>query len=260
MSQLADRLRQARETQRRDTPASAGSVLALVENQDLMRRQVEKALPMSMRADHFARVLLTECRKTPRLLECSRESFLAAVMTAAQLGLEPGPLGKATRTEMALRRERVRELYRQGYGASKIAAHLGISETTIQLDLAAVGIKAQRRPKSLEIPASEPGIPRIAHDEGPRWHRSRELAWCEGLLRDLRACNGRAQFGTYCREARAEGDEAWLEGASEPLGQLLAYLAEMMRATVSSEVADRLATTDDGRDDIGGTPRLAVLG
>ena len=95
MSQLADRIRQARETQRRDTPASAGSVLALVENQDLMRRQVEKALPMSMRADHFARVLLTECRKTPRLLECSPESFLAAVMTAAQLGLEPGPLGLA---------------------------------------------------------------------------------------------------------------------------------------------------------------------
>lgn len=94
MSQLAERVRAASEAQRRERPA-AGSVLALVENQDTIAKLVRSALPQSMRADHFARVLLTECRKNPRLLECSRESFLGSVMTAAQLGLEPGPLGLA---------------------------------------------------------------------------------------------------------------------------------------------------------------------
>src|SRR6266567_377007 len=38
--------------------------------------------------------VMTEIRRTPKLLECSPESLLGAMMLAAQLGLEPGPLGQ----------------------------------------------------------------------------------------------------------------------------------------------------------------------
>lgn len=47
------------------------------------------ALPNHMNADRFLRIALTQFQKTPKLLECTPESFLGAVIQAAQLGLEP---------------------------------------------------------------------------------------------------------------------------------------------------------------------------
>jgi len=66
--------------------------------QDLLKRmepQIKKALPKHLDPERLSRIALTEVRKNPKLLECSRESFLGAIMTSAQLGLEPGVLGHA---------------------------------------------------------------------------------------------------------------------------------------------------------------------
>lgn len=63
--------------------------------EDLLGRQqagFARVLPASMSPERFARLVLTECRKNPGLLRCSPISLLGASMTAAQLGLEPGPL------------------------------------------------------------------------------------------------------------------------------------------------------------------------
>lgn len=57
------------------------------------KSQIEKALPKHMDADRLLRIILTEARKTPKLLECSTASLMGCVMLSAQLGLEPGPLG-----------------------------------------------------------------------------------------------------------------------------------------------------------------------
>jgi recombination protein RecT len=65
---------------------------------DLIERQkgeIARALPNAMSPERFARLVLTEVRKTPRLAECTPASLLGAVMTAAQLGLEPGHLQHA---------------------------------------------------------------------------------------------------------------------------------------------------------------------
>lgn len=51
-----------------------------------------RVLPSSVSPERFARLVLTECRKNRQLLRCSPISLLGAAMTAAQLGLEPGPL------------------------------------------------------------------------------------------------------------------------------------------------------------------------
>ena len=50
---------------------------------------IKSALPVHMSADRFLRIALTCLQKTPKLMDCTPESFLGAVMTAAQLGLEP---------------------------------------------------------------------------------------------------------------------------------------------------------------------------
>jgi recombination protein RecT len=69
------------------------TVLSMLER---LRPQLQAALPRSMSADRFSRIVLTEVRKTPRLLECQPNSFLGAVFTAAQIGLEIGShLGEA---------------------------------------------------------------------------------------------------------------------------------------------------------------------
>lgn len=58
-----------------------------------LRPQIELALPVGMTADRFARCVWTAVRAQPKLLQASPESVLAGVMVAAQMGLEPGPLG-----------------------------------------------------------------------------------------------------------------------------------------------------------------------
>jgi recombination protein RecT len=45
--------------------------------------------------ERFARVALTVVRQNSDLMTCRPESLLGALMTSAQLGLEPGPLGEA---------------------------------------------------------------------------------------------------------------------------------------------------------------------
>ncbi|BCJ86490.1 recombination protein RecT [Effusibacillus dendaii] len=57
--------------------------------------QIARALPKHMTADRLARIALTTIRQNPKLLECTQESLMGAVMLSAQLGLEPGPLGHA---------------------------------------------------------------------------------------------------------------------------------------------------------------------
>lgn len=57
---------------------------------------IKAALPSVMTPERFTRITLSALSANPRLQECSPQSFLGAMMTAAQLGLEPNtPLGQA---------------------------------------------------------------------------------------------------------------------------------------------------------------------
>lgn len=59
------------------------------------RAELARALPAHMSSERFLRAVLTVCKSTPALLDCTPKSFLGAMMLSAQLGLEPGPLGHA---------------------------------------------------------------------------------------------------------------------------------------------------------------------
>lgn len=61
-----------------------------------MQPEISKALPSVMTPERFTRMVLSAISTTPKLLECSPKSFLGAMMSAAQLGLEPNTvLGQA---------------------------------------------------------------------------------------------------------------------------------------------------------------------
>ncbi|MCD9194249.1 recombinase RecT [Streptomyces albireticuli] len=88
---VAVRAQQAGQVQPATEPA-----LTLAHQIDRMRPEIARALPAHMDADRIARIALTTLRRTPKLGECSPESFLGALMTCSQLGVEPGgPTGEA---------------------------------------------------------------------------------------------------------------------------------------------------------------------
>lgn len=63
---------------------------------DAFQQQIKKAMPAAMSSDVMLRVAVTTIQKTPKLLECSRESLMQCVLECAQLGLLPdGILGQA---------------------------------------------------------------------------------------------------------------------------------------------------------------------
>ena len=62
----------------------------------VMMPEIKKALPEVITPERFTRMALSALNTTPKLQECTQMSFLAALMNAAQLGLEPNtPLGQA---------------------------------------------------------------------------------------------------------------------------------------------------------------------
>ena len=95
------------------------------------KNHIKGLLPKHMDAGRLARLALLAIRKTPRLLNCSPESLVGAVIQAAQLGLEPdGTLGQAYlvpyKTECTLQvgYRGMIELARRSGKVEKIAAHV----------------------------------------------------------------------------------------------------------------------------------------
>ena len=61
-----------------------------------MESQIAKALPSVLTPERFTRMVLTAMSNNPQLQQCTPNSFLGAMMQAAQLGVEPNtPLGQA---------------------------------------------------------------------------------------------------------------------------------------------------------------------
>lgn len=61
-----------------------------------MEGEIKKALPSVLTPERFTRMVLSALSTTPALASCTPKSFLGAMMSAAQLGVEPNtPLGQA---------------------------------------------------------------------------------------------------------------------------------------------------------------------
>lgn len=74
-------------TQQARSTGSGMTVYQAVQTPEFTR-QLARALPKAMTPERFVRLVMTQVRANPRLLRCDHASFLGAVMTAAQLGLE----------------------------------------------------------------------------------------------------------------------------------------------------------------------------
>jgi len=92
VNQVGLRERMAQKTQ---APArtQGNDVMSLIKR---MEPAIKRALPRQISPERFSRIVMTAVRQNPKLQACTAESFLAAMMQSAQLGLEPNtPLGLA---------------------------------------------------------------------------------------------------------------------------------------------------------------------
>ena len=80
--------------------ANKPEVKAKATMQDYVKRmegEIKKALPSVITPERFTRMVLSALSANPKLASCTPASFLGAMMSAAQLGLEPNtPLGQGT--------------------------------------------------------------------------------------------------------------------------------------------------------------------
>ena len=93
-----------------------------------MKGEINNALPQYLPADKFVRTSLTAINSNPKLLQCSPQSLLAAVMNSAQLGLEFNtPLGESYLIPYENKRKGIVEVQFQiGYqGLLKLAHNTG---------------------------------------------------------------------------------------------------------------------------------------
>jgi recombination protein RecT len=65
-------------------------VAKFAEFMERLKPQMALALPKHMNADRMTRLALTAFSTTPALQQCKPQTIAASIMTAAQLGLEPG--------------------------------------------------------------------------------------------------------------------------------------------------------------------------
>ena len=76
--------------------APAGKPKTIQQYIKSMEGEIQKALPSVITPERFTRILLSAISVNPQLAQCTPNSFLGAMMTSAQLGLEVNtPLGQA---------------------------------------------------------------------------------------------------------------------------------------------------------------------
>jgi recombination protein RecT len=75
-------------TEKKAEPKQQLTIRQQLSNPALLK-QIAAALPSHITPERMARVALTAINKTPKLAQCTQESFFLALMTCSQLGLEP---------------------------------------------------------------------------------------------------------------------------------------------------------------------------
>ena len=70
-------------------PTSTGSSLKSIISSDAMKQQFAAALPTHLSPERFARVAITAITRTPKLQQCTQESFFKCLLDLSAMGLEP---------------------------------------------------------------------------------------------------------------------------------------------------------------------------
>lgn len=88
--------RQIEKQAEKQNPVKLTKDMSIADMIRAMESEIRRALPSVLTPERFTRMALSALNNTPQLRECTPMSFIAALLNAAQLGLEPNtPLGQA---------------------------------------------------------------------------------------------------------------------------------------------------------------------
>lgn len=86
----------AKKAASQNTPVKLSRNMTIPDLVKALEPEIKKALPSIITTERFTRMTLNAINNTPELGNCTPMSFIAALMNAAQLGMEPNtPLGQA---------------------------------------------------------------------------------------------------------------------------------------------------------------------
>jgi recombination protein RecT len=172
---LRDRVRGQREQAEQQNGNGNGGEVAQRQPQTItqfieaMRGEIARALPRHLNADRLARIMLTEVRRTPLLARCTPQSFGGAIMTCAQLGLEPGVTGEAYLLPFHNSRQGV-------YEVQLIIGYQGMAKLFWQSPLAK-SLDAQTVHAEDDFDYAYGLEPRLVHRPSLREDRGEVIAW-----------------------------------------------------------------------------------
>ncbi len=93
---IKQELKQQAEEPKHDQQVVLTKSMSMQDMVQAMMPEIKKALPSMISPERFTRIAMSALNNTPSLSQCTPISFLAALLNAAQLGLEPNtPLGQA---------------------------------------------------------------------------------------------------------------------------------------------------------------------
>jgi recombination protein RecT len=72
------------------TALSTNPIQSVAQMLERNKQAIAARLPRHVAPDRIIKVALTAITKTPKLMECTRQSLILAILQAAELGLEPG--------------------------------------------------------------------------------------------------------------------------------------------------------------------------
>jgi len=204
-----------------------------------MKGEIARALPRHLNADRLARIMLTEVRRTPLLAQCTPQSFGGAIMTCAQLGLEPGVTGEAYLLPF-------RNSRKNCYEVQLIIGYQGMVKLFWQSPLAR-SLDAQTVHQEDDFDYAYGLEPRLVHKPSLKNDRGPVVAWYAVAT----MTNGGAAFIVMSRadiekirlRSRAKDDGPWKtdydamarKTAIRQLFKLLPKSAELTRAMAADE-------------------------
>lgn len=88
--------RSMRQPAKKQAPVRLTKNMSIADMVKALEPEIKRALPSVLTPERFTRMALSAINNTPKLAECTPMTFIAAMMNAAQLGVEPNtPLGQA---------------------------------------------------------------------------------------------------------------------------------------------------------------------
>lgn len=204
--------------------------------QDAYKNQLAAALPKGLTADRMVRVVLTAINRTPKLLECTKESLWQSVLDAASLGLFPDALGRAY-------------LVPYGQKCQLIIGYKGLIDMMYRsdrIDMIQTGV-AHEGDHWLYERGLEPKLEHRPCDKPGAWHHVYTIVHLKGCGRPSVEVMSRTEVMAVKARSRSAGSGPWVTD-EEAMAIKTCIRRHSKVLPMSAELAQAMDTDGDQMD------------